>query len=179
MILSCATEPTPSRFTASIEISENGQRVLTGVIYVHGWKYRMDLLQENERISILADKESDWTWLLMPDKKMCTYISADDPENISSNPFQGLRYLRSKYDQEPAENDTISGYDCVGYAIKNDGHKVMSYWLAAELHFPLKIIEHSTSDITTELSAIVEGEIDDSLFTVPDDYTILAQRWKP
>jgi hypothetical protein len=110
---------------------------------------------------------------------MCTYLPADDPENISSDPFMGLRYLRSRYGRESAGIDTVGGYHCERYAIKKDGKTLVSYWEAKALRFPLRIVEHSASDITTAVSAVVEGDIDDTVFTVPDDYTILAQRWQP
>ena len=179
IILSCAKEIPPAQFSARLDISENGQSIAVGSIYVDGWKYRMDVSQENERISIIADQKSEWTWLLMPDKKMCTYLSADDPENVMSDPFLGLRFLESNNDSDMIGNGVVNGYECDQYAILDDKKELMTYWQAVILHFPIKIIEHSSTDIVTELSGIIEGDIDDSTFTIPKDYTILGQRWAP
>lgn len=178
IMFSCGNKPPPARFSAMLTISENENAVFSGSIYVDGWQYRLDLSDGTERISIIVKNNSEWTWLLMPDKKMCAYLRRDDPENIASDPFLGLRYLESEYDSELVGNAIINGYECAEYVISNDGKKLMTYWEATALRFPIKIIEYSTADIVTELSGMVEGDIDDNIFTVPDDYTIIGQRLK-
>ena len=179
ILLSCSKELPPGQFSARLDISENGQSIVNGSIYVDGWKYRMDVSQESERISIIADQKSDHTWLLMPDKKMCTYLDTDDPENIMSDPFLGLRTLESDNDSDLTGNGVVNGYECDQYSIFRDKKELMTYWKATNLHFPIKIVEHSSSDIVTELSGIAEGDIDDGIFTIPEDYTIVASRWRP
>lgn len=177
--IACSSRPVPATFSAKITVSEQEHVVLSGKIFVDGWKYCMNLNQEDERIGIIADRESDWSWLLMPDKKMCTYIDRDDPENIESDPFLGLQYLESKYGRSLVADSTIDGYDCVKYVIKDHDKILMTYWQSSKLHFPLRIIEHSTNEVVTELTDIIEGEFDKSVFKIPKDYTVLAQRWKP
>lgn len=179
IIFSCGRKPPPAEFSATFTISENENTVISGTLYVDGWRYRMNISQENERISIIVNRNSEWTWLLMPDKKMCTYLADDDPENIASDPFLGLRYLESEYDREFVGNVKIDGYECAEYLIKDDSKKLMTYWESTALRFPIKIIEHSITDIATELSGIIEGDIDDTVFTIPKDYTIVGQRWTP
>jgi hypothetical protein len=177
LYLACSSRPAPARFSAKITMRENDNIVMTGQIYVDGWKYRMNLTRENERIGIIADRESDWTWLLMPDKKLCTYIDREDPENIASDPFLGIQHLESKYGRQATGDSTIDGYNCAGYVIEDNGKRLITYWESSDLRFPISITVHSNIDIVTELSDIVEGEIDDDVFTIPDDYTILARRW--
>ncbi len=177
ILFSCARQTPPARFTAIIAISENDSTVLEGVIFVDGWRYRMNLTLEGEAIGIIVDNKSDWTRLLMANNKTCSYIHKDDPENIASDPFLGLEFLKAKYGGRRIGNATIGGYDCIEYEIKDDGRKLMAYWEAAALRFPLRIIEHGSTDIVTELSDIIVGNIDDSIFGVPGNYTILARRW--
>ena len=150
---------------------------MMGQIYVDGWKYRMNLTRGNERIGIIANRESDWTWLLMPDKKLCTYIDREDPENIASDPFLGIQHLESKHGRQPMGDSTINGYDCAGYVIKENDKRLITYWESSDLHFPIRVIVHSATDVVTELSDVAQGEIGDDIFTIPEDYTILAQRW--
>jgi len=144
-----------------------------------GWKYRMDVSQEDERMSLIVDSESDWSWLLMPEKRMCSYFRRDDPENISSDPFLGLRFLESKHGKNLVGRADVSGYECDEYQIMESGRALMTFWESKDLGFPLKLVEHLTLETVTELSDIIEGEIDDTLFAIPDDYTILGQRWQP
>lgn len=176
-VLSCSKQTPASRFIANIKIAEDDQVVLQGDIFVDGLRYRMNLSQEGERIGIIVDLEKDRTWLLMPANKSCTWIDRDDPENIASDPFLGLNYLKSKCGSVRTGEAKISGYDCIEYAINDGDTTLMNYWESPVLRFPLKIVEHSNTEIVTELSVIVEGPIDEELFTIPGDYTILAQRW--
>lgn len=177
--LACSSRPAPARFSAKITLSEQDRIVMTGQIYVDGWKYRMNLTRQGERIGIIADKESKRTWLLMPDKKLCTYIDREDPENIASDPFLGIQHLESKHGRQRTGDLTINGYSCAEYVIEDRGKKLITYWEASDLHFPIRVIVHSATDVVTELSDVTQGEIGHDIFIIPEDYTILAQRWRP
>lgn len=177
--ITCGRDPLPGRFSARLRIMEGDNIVLAGAIYVQCGRYRMDITQDNERFSLIVIRESEWTWLVMHDNRTCAYFASDDPETISSDPFAGLRFLESGFDSNRLGNDLISGYECVKYMIEDGGRRLMTYWRSDTLHFPLKIIEHGAIDTVTELSEIREGEIEDSLFRISDDYTILGQRWTP
>ena len=45
------------------------------------------------------------------------------------------------------------------------------YWQSPYIEYPLKVISGANNDMVMELKNIVEGDVDDAMFQIPDGYT--------
>jgi hypothetical protein len=74
-------------------------------------------------------------------------------------------------------NEQIGNFICEKSEIKN-GDSVYTVWESPELRFPIKILQNH-GNVTTTLTNISLQTIPESFFTIPDDYIIMLDRWRP
>lgn len=168
VILACS-KPPEGEFTANMEVADNERTVITR-IFVADSLYRMEQEQGDEKIVVIVDERSQKTCALVPSRKEYLEIATSDPISLTNDPFQGLKFTISIAEQSKLDPDIISGYRCDGYMLKKDGKELLSYWMSPELHFPLKIINHTANSLTLELTNIKREKIDPALFEIPADY---------
>ena len=168
VIVACS-KPPEGDFTANMEVSDTERTIITK-IYVADSLYRMEQEQGDEKIVVIVDERSQKTRALVPSRKEYLEVASSDPISLTNDPFQGLKFTISVAEQSDLEPDFISGYKCNGYMLKKDGQELLSYWMSPELHFPLKIINHTANSLTLELTNIKREKIDPTLFEIPADY---------
>ena len=174
IFFSCSGHEPAAEFTADIEISSSDTS-LQGKIYVDGYLYRIDIDDSLETISIIVNQKKNVTWILLQTEKVCSYMNSDSPASIKSDPFQAVKYHTKSGDKIFLSDEFIDSFTCIKSEIK-DTNSVLITWESNELGFPLKIIENN--ETVTILSNITQKEIPESLFTIPEDYIIMLDRWR-
>jgi len=141
--------------------------------YAQDSLYRLEKLTGEDRILIIADRELDITWALNPEEK--TYIELKGIDAAFFNPVRAWEAIRESLNEEKVGDETILGYLCEKYAYAYPEQKEPSAegWYSPKLNQFIRQIVHyggAQGDGLLEMTNIIEGPQDDSLFKVPADY---------
>ena len=107
----------------------------------------------------------------MPSNKMYMEMGSRDMMSMANDVFQSIEQQKETYETKLLGDEIISGYECEKYQLIFDGDVITTYWQSSQLEFPLKVISGPNSEMVMELTNINEGDIDDSMFQIPDGYT--------
>lgn len=156
-------------FSADMIQKMNGQSI-QGKLFVKGNKYRMDMTEEGEKISIIVDIPANKTKLLIHSKKISQEISNTSLKSLSNNPFETLRHSSEKYDSKKSGSEILNGYECQKSEIYDKENKLMTVWVSDELDWPVKIVLEVEPSREVELINIKEEPVEESLFQIPSTY---------
>ncbi len=163
-----------AQFEADLVTSRYGKST-TGKIYVKDALYRMDQEEGGQKIVIIVDQEKGITRAFLPAKKMYVEMNTTDPRSLMNDPFQGTKFLATRLKPEKTGRETLNGFECDIYTFKDQGKELVVEWISSSLGFPLKIVNHSTNR-TVELKNVRTGPPDDSLFQIPNGYSMAGTR---
>lgn len=159
-----------AQFTADMVQTENGVTE-TNKFYSENPFYRMDIKEDGEENYVVVNRNTGITTVVIPSEKMYMEMSSSGMRSMANDVFQSIEAQKEKYETNHLGTETISGYDCEKYQVIIDGNPVSTYWQSPSLEFPIKVISGTDSNMIMELKNIVEGDVDDSVFIIPDSYT--------
>ena len=161
---------TLAQFTADMVQTQEGETTTTK-LYVENPLYRMDIEEEGKEGYVIVDQSESITKVVMPSDKMYMEMGARGMMSMSNDVFQSIEQQKEIYDTNHLGNETINGYECEKYQIIIDGNVVTTFWQSSQLEYPLKVISGPNNERVMELKNINEGDIDDSMFQIPEGYT--------
>ncbi len=147
---------------------------ITHKLWVEPGKMRSEMTTpENgqKMISIVNIKDST-IYLYQPELKQATKMKFDQPSEETTSPGDYLGEV------DPGgmmfmSRETFDGKDCLVYETNIDGAKG-KMWIWEEKGMPLRIETQSGQDkVVVEFLNFVIGDIDDSLFELPSDVTVV------
>jgi hypothetical protein len=148
-----------------------GETTRTNKFYSENQFYRMDIEEEGQEGYVIVDRNEGITRVVMPAEKMYMEMSSTGMQSMSNDVFQSIEKQKEQYETNLAGSETLSGYDCEKYEVLIDGNVVSTFWQSADIEYPIKVISGANNDMVMELTNIEEGDVDDSLFQIPDGYT--------
>ena len=173
MIITCPSNSTGEGFTADMT-QQMGNETIEGKLFVKGDQYRMDLEEQGEKLSILVDRTSDKTTIVIHSQKAAREIASSSLQSLSNNPFESYKTLLKEYSSREKGSETIDGYKCKEIEIYQDDKDLMTVWVSEKLDWPLKISLKRDPTWETELKNIKEKDLGSDLFQVPKDYNLSA-----
>jgi Ca-activated chloride channel family protein len=169
------TSAVAASFSADLVQQAPGQ-TLRGKVYVRGEAYRMELEDEKgEPVVVLVDQEAGLTLVLLPSEKAYLELENTSPRSLMNNPFQSYRFSASRYETRDRGRETVNGYDCSRLLVRSEGGDIMTAWVADELGFPVKIVNHLSEGRYAELRNIQKKDLEDALFHPPEEYTRMTR----
>ena len=161
-----------AQFTADM-IQTEGDQVTTIKLYVEDPFYCFEQEEDGEEIFVIVNQEEKVTRVLRPSLKMYIEMDSQSMRSMANDVFQSIDNMKETYDASLVGTETINGYECEKYIVSYEGEEMLTYWQSSQLGYPLKVVNAMVNGMTMELTNIVEGDIDDSRFTTPSDYTIM------
>lgn len=158
-----------AQFSADILQTENGNSK-TGKIYFEEPFYRMDLQEQGENFYVLVDQNKKLTRVVRPKEKMYVEMRSTGMSSIKNDVFQSVEKQKQMYETNLVGTEDINGYKCKKYNVLIDGKKATTFWLSTKFNFPLKVITGKNKNVIMELINIKPGDVDDSYFTVPNNF---------
>jgi hypothetical protein len=158
-----------AQFTADMLNTENGV-TKTSKLSVLDPYYRMDMEENGENIFVIVDQETKVTRVFRPAEKMYMEMGSSGIMSQMNDVFQSINNLKETSEPTLAGTETINGYECEKYNVIRDGKTILTYWQSPSIKFPLKVINQMGDETTMELKNIKEGDVDKSLFQIPDGY---------
>ncbi len=152
-------------FSADLLQTESGE-MSSGKFFLKGQKYRMDVVEDGQSLSILVDRSSGKTRIVVPSEKAYLKIANNSMQSLMKNPFEAYQYMLKKYKKRSAGSEALQGLACEKQIISMDGKDVMTAWIAARYTFPVRII-NPLNHYTAELKNIEEKPLTADLFAVP------------
>lgn len=167
--LACESAP-PGQFTADITIGDVG-RVTEGKLFVRDGKYRMEFNDGGTELFIVVDEAANLSRSFSPEHKTFIERPANDRQSMMTDQIQGLRMLQRIGEVSDEGTEEIAGYECERSLIRLQGQLVVTQYIANELDFPVKVVNHISEEVFFELSNIRRQAVNDSLFGIPSGYT--------
>jgi len=158
-----------AQFTADMVTTE-GDVSTTGKFYFEKPFYRMDMEEDGQKMFVVVNNETKTTRVFNPSEKMYIEMKSDDMRSLSNDVFQSLEAQKEKYETKLVGKETVNGYDCKKYQVIIDGSPVSTYWQSSEIEYPIKVVSGQNQNMVMELKNIKEGDVDKSLFQIPDGY---------
>jgi len=159
-----------AQFSADMITTESGVTKTTK-FYSENPFYRMDIEEQGQEGYVIVDRNEGVTRVVMPAEKMFMEMSSTGMQSMSNDVFQSIEKQKEQYETNLVGTETINGYDCEIYEVVIDGNVVSKYWQAPDIEYPIKVISGANNDMVMELKNIVKGDVDDSMFQIPDGYT--------
>jgi hypothetical protein len=158
-------------FTADM-IQKINNKNIEGKLFVKGNEYRMDLEENGEKLSILVDRESGKTTIIIHSQKAAREIKNTSLQSLSNNPFESYKTSLEKYSSKENGSEAIDGYDCKKIEIYQDDQSLMTAWVSDKLEWPVKIHTEMEPLRVMELKNITAKNLEEDLFKVPEDYKL-------
>lgn len=173
-ILSCG-QVFAAEFTAELLIIQPRDSV-TLTLYVRDHVYRVEKLGGEDQMIAIENRQTDLTTALNPVEK--TYMELKGTDGAFANPVKGWGYMTDNTEETAAGTATVNGLECDHhtYAYPGQAEPFLEIWKSKKLDHFVKYLVHygaGSGDGSMELINVVEGPVDDALFTVPEGYTRL------
>jgi hypothetical protein len=159
-----------AQFTADM-IQTEGDKVTTSKLFVENPFYCIEAEEDGETIFVIVNQEEKVTRVLNPSEKMYMEMGSQSMMSMANDVFQSIDNMKVTYDAALVGTETINGYECEKYIVSYEGDEMLTYWQSSQLGYPIKVVNAMVNGMTMELTNIVEGDIDDSRFIIPSDYT--------
>lgn len=156
-------------FSADMVKTASG-KTQTGSFYLLDHLYRLDIVEDGQKLTILVDRKSGKTRIVIPNDKQYQEIKNDSFQSAANNPFEAYNLIRKDYQSRRSGSETIAGIECDKVILSDAGKDLLIAWVAKPYDFPIRIENPGTSD-RVELKNIREGRIDKAQFQVPAGYT--------
>ncbi len=156
-------------FSADMIKTGDGQ-TQTGRLFLLDDLYRMDVVDDGQKLTILVNRKSGKTRILIPNEKEYMEIENDSFQSVMNNPFEGYFMMRQRFKARIAGSEAIDGIKCDKVIISSDGQDLVTVWVAKPYAFPIRMVNPATGD-RAELKNIKEVRIDKAKFQVPAGYT--------
>jgi hypothetical protein len=159
-----------AQFTADMVVTE-GDAVRTNKFYAEDQFYRMDIEEEGQEGFVIVDRNEKITRVVIPAQQMYMEMSSTGMQSLSNDVFQSIEKQKEEYETNLVGTETINGYECEKYEVIIDGQVASTFWQTENIEFPIKVISGSNNEMVMELTNIEEGDVDDTLFQIPDGFT--------
>ena len=159
-------------FSADLVQSEDG-KTSSSKFFLKDHSYRMDLVEDGQAISILVDRKTGKTRIVIPSEKCFLEIANDSMKSLVRNPFEAYQYMLVKQQVRSAGQETLEGISCEKQIISIQGKDVITAWVAKEYSFPMKII-NQVDQKTVELKNIREKPLSRDVFAVSASYKLVS-----
>lgn len=171
IVIFCSADSTVDGFTADM-VQKIDNRTMEGKLFVKGNEYRMDLAENGEKLSILVDRGSGKTAIVIHSRKSAREIANSSLQSLSNNPFESYKTLIEKHSSRKKGSETVNGYECKKVEIYEGDKNLMTAWVSNKLDWPLKIKTEVEPSREVELKNIEEKDLTEDLFQIPEDYEL-------
>ena len=143
-------------------------------LFVKGDTYLLQGTMDSMNVSVLADRSRQILDAWSPSEKEYHEDSLADLGAALMDPFAAINVVSAMSKRTPIKEgtETVEGYAADKYAIHmEDGTKMMDYWVATKLGFPIKIVEPGDGAMTLTVDQIQEVPVDAALMRLPAGMT--------
>lgn len=147
-----------------------GEQGVPGKLYVKGKKQRSEMMAGGQEMISIVDMDGGMSYLLIP--AMRVYLEAK-PEGMTAQDWtQG-----PPKDAKKVGTESLQGYKCTVYEVKDKDGAVGRVWLSEKLGYPIKFQGKDQRGMTVvmEVVNIKEGPVGDDKFKLPAGYKPMDQ----
>jgi hypothetical protein len=148
-------------------------------VYNDGQNYRYEFTDDDMDGIVIVHPAANETSILIPEKKYVHHTTCDDAMSRMNDPVQAVNWFKNAGEVKNEGEEKIGKYQCTRQVVYQGDNKVFTVWMADELNFPVKILNHHDTKTHMELVDVKNWNVDPSFFQVPDDYTEVDKRMRP
>jgi hypothetical protein len=169
-VLTC----TAAEFTADVFVKE-GRSEANGKIYVKDTMYRLELNRGQQAVVVLVDLKTEQTTVFVDAEKMYMTIPNSSARSRMNNPFESARQIRRRATEKMAGEESVDGVPCRKIILVMEGQEIMSVWESEKWGFLMRVQSPGGEGRLAELKNVHEGPVSDSLFRVPEGYSLYEE----
>ena len=147
-------------------IKEEDGKIETCKFYMLGDQYRMDVEEDGMEVSILVNRKSGKTRIVVHDEKVYLEVDNNHIRSLMSNPFEAYEIMLERFDSRSGGSEKIDGLECDKVIISSDGKDFGTAWVAKKYAFLIRL-ENNLSGMKVALKNIVAAPQQADLFQVP------------
>ena len=159
-----------AQYSADMQVTQNGETKVMK-LFVEQPYYRMDINEDGQEMYIIVNNKDNTTQMIMPEQKTYMEMSTAGMQSSQDDIFKQIEKEKSKYETKVVSKETVNGYECDKYEIRDKGKLISTFWQSPKFEFPIKAITDDGEKTTMELKNIKEGNVDANLFKVPSGFT--------
>jgi outer membrane lipoprotein-sorting protein len=149
--------------------SGSGIPEITTRVWIEGNKMRTETSAQGQTTITIVDGDTNTMYMYFPDQNMAMEVTYE-PEDSAIDEAQAV----PDYNPTIIGHETYDGKLCLVVEYTVEGNTV-TMWIWEEHGFPIKVVTVSSQGtFTAEYKNIVFGDIDDSLFELPEGVTIMT-----
>lgn len=154
-----------AEFSADMVSSGNGE-VFSGKMYVKGNMWKMEGIQEGEKVIMIYDFDNGKMITLMPEEKMYMEMTIAKGDINDPRGREGIDELATK---KVLGKEKVNGFMCekIEYIYHAKEIGTITVWYSEKLDYYIKT---KSKEGGMELKNIKVGALSSSLFKVPKDY---------
>jgi hypothetical protein len=119
---------------------------------------------------LIVDQQANLSRQFSPEHMTYLEMRANEQQSVMVDQLQGLKLLQQIAQLQPEGSEEVAGYECERSVIIMQGQPIVTQYVAVELGFPIKIVNHISQEIFFELSNIKRRAVNDSVFGIPAGY---------
>ena len=160
-------------FTADVFEIRN-DTTLVDRIYVKDSVYKLIQHQARNTNFVLVDQKEGITTVAVEESRQYNYMPSNAGMSLMNDPFQAALHTQRQFDRRLVGQETVNGYECDKYVYYADTLDFAVEWYSPKLDFPMRFqsLRSGLNEKTVELRYVMEGELDPSIFTIPDGYVL-------
>lgn len=170
VFLAAGTNGLAASFSADMVQTDRG-RTKTGRFLMEGHQYRMDVEEDGMSVTILVDRKTGKTRIVIPQEKEYMELENDDFLSLLNNPFEGYRMMLEKFQSRQDGTEEIDGISCDRVILFDANKDLVTAWVAKPYGFPVRIV-NLENGMEVELKNIREEPAGEARFQVPAGYTL-------
>ncbi len=170
VFLAAGTSGFAASFSADMVQTDRG-RTKTGRFLMDGHQYRMDMEEDGMTVTVLVDRKTGKTRIVIPQEKEYMELENDDFLSLLNNPFEGYRMMLEKFQSRQGGTEAIDGIPCDRVILSDAGRDLVTAWVARPYGFPVRIENHENG-MKAELKNIREEPAGEARFQVPAGYAL-------
>lgn len=155
-----------AQFSAQMLIKD-GDRVMSGKIYVQEGKLRQEFLDREGQTVTIVRPDKKVIWIILPWKQAYTEMTLK-----AKLPGQFLQIPPDALSKRLLGKETLNGFETEKYEVTlrgGSGLEKQTFWLAPKLGLPVKMVSKE-GGFSEEYKNIREGAQADRLFELPPGY---------
>jgi hypothetical protein len=163
-----------TEFTAAVLIKD-GRSETSGRIYVKDTNYRLELSRGQQAVAVLVDRKTEQTTVFVDAEKMYMMIPNSSARSRMNNPFESARQIRRRATEKRIGEERVDGVPCRKIILVMEGQEIMTIWESEKYDFLMRVQSPGGEGRLAELKNVREEPVSDSLFRIPEGYTLYEE----
>lgn len=162
-------------YSFEVKVTSSEQGTMTSKMWIEGANMRWEGNVEGEQVVYIIGDEGKTAYVYMPSQNMAIEQNLSETKGAIGDAPHEEASMIAQLGLETSETKTWDGKNCLVVKVVSETGDETKWWIWKEYGIPVKteITSHAGEVIVTELYNLEVGDIDDSVFELPEGVQIM------